>query len=94
MLPGISQLIASSEQVNLTYSIAGSSPHSGQYAPANIIVDNPGDYTSRWSSAYPGTAYQWILLRLDSVSVLRELLVSLKSNQFYRRTQSGSNSER
>lgn len=81
MLPGISQLIASSEPVNLSYSIAGSSPHSGQYTPENIIVDNPGDYTSRWSSAYPGTAYQWILLRLDSVSVLRELTVSFKSSR-------------
>jgi hypothetical protein len=81
MLPGISQLIASSEPVNLTYSIAGSSPHSGQYAAENITIDNPGDYTSRWSSAYPGTTYQWILLRLDSVSVLRGFLASFKNSR-------------
>ena len=79
MLPGISQLITASEPVNLTYSIARSSPHSGHYTPENIIIDNPGDYTSRWSSAYQGPAYQWILLRLDSASVLRELPVSSNS---------------
>ncbi|KAF8624638.1 hypothetical protein AX15_005791 [Amanita polypyramis BW_CC] len=69
--PEVAQLISSSESVNLTYSIAGSSPHSNRYIPENIIVDNPTDHTSRWSSADQGATYQWILLRLDSLSVLQ-----------------------
>ncbi|KAK2464345.1 hypothetical protein APHAL10511_003802 [Amanita phalloides] len=71
MLPRISQLIASSEPVNLAYSIAGSSPYSGRYTPEKIITDNPSDHTSRWSSAYQGVAHQWILLRLESLSILQ-----------------------
>ncbi|PFH53700.1 hypothetical protein AMATHDRAFT_934 [Amanita thiersii Skay4041] len=77
MSSGLSQLIATSDAVNLSYSIAASTPHSGQYGPENILVDNPTDHTSRWSSAYQGIAYQgvsqWILLRLESLSVLQAI---------------------
>lgn len=71
MQSGLSQLIASSEPGNLTYSIAGSTPHSGKYGPENIVFDNPADHTSRWSSAYQGATHQWILLCLDSLSILQ-----------------------
>lgn len=57
--------------VPLTYTIAGSSEHSGRYAPQNIMVDRPADHTSRWSGGTRSTeTVQWILLRLDSPAIL------------------------
>ena len=58
--------------VPLTYTIASSTPHSGKYAPENIMVENPQDPSSRWSSAFQGNTDQWIILRLESFSVLGE----------------------
>ncbi|KAK0448391.1 Muskelin N-terminus-domain-containing protein [Desarmillaria tabescens] len=60
--------------VPLSYSIAQGSPHSGQYAPENILVDNPSDQSSRWSGAAThGATKQWILLRLDSLAVVKSI---------------------
>jgi len=60
--------------VPLIYTIASSTPHSGKYVPENILVDKPQDPSSRWSGASEGnTTDQWIILRLESVSVLGEL---------------------
>jgi muskelin len=59
--------------VPLTYTIASSTPHSGKYVPENIMVDKPQDQSSRWSGAFQGnTTDQWIILRLESLSVLGE----------------------
>ncbi|KAJ2926627.1 hypothetical protein H1R20_g10465, partial [Candolleomyces eurysporus] len=60
-------------EVPLTYTIAASTPHSGKYAPENILVESPGEQQSRWSGAYQGNAKQWILLRLESPSVLTKI---------------------
>ncbi|KAK0210441.1 Muskelin N-terminus-domain-containing protein, partial [Desarmillaria ectypa] len=57
----------------LLYSIAQGSPHSGQYAPENILVDNPSDQSSRWSGASHGATKQWILLRLHSLAVVKSI---------------------
>ncbi|KAF8971232.1 Muskelin N-terminus-domain-containing protein [Flammula alnicola] len=57
--------------VPLTYTIASSTPHSGKYGPENIIVDKPQDQASRWSGAFQGNANQWIMLRLESLAVLK-----------------------
>lgn len=55
----------------LTYSIARCSEHSGKYHASNIIVDRPMDHTSRWSGAHQNpNAKQWVLLRLENLSVL------------------------
>jgi hypothetical protein len=55
----------------LRYSIAGCSEYSGRYDGSHIMVDRPTDQSSRWSGALhmPGVK-QWILLRLDELSVL------------------------
>lgn len=59
--------------VPLKYTIASSTPCSGKYIPENIKVDKPQDQSSRWSGAYQGNATdQWIILRLESLSVLGE----------------------
>ena len=64
--------------VPLTYTIASSTPHSGKYVPENIMVDKPQDQSSRWSGAFQGNATdQWIILRLESLSVLGEFGVEL-----------------
>ncbi|KAK0240471.1 Muskelin N-terminus-domain-containing protein [Armillaria nabsnona] len=59
--------------VSLLYSIAQGSPHSGQYAPENILVDSPADQSSRWSGATHGATKQWILLRLHSLAVVKSI---------------------
>lgn len=63
--------------VGLAYSIASSSPHSGKYVPQNIIEDKPMDQSSRWSGAFQGNASQWIMLELESLSILSTLFNSL-----------------
>jgi Muskelin N-terminus len=57
----------------LTYTIAGGSDHSHRYAPENILVDMPKDQASRWTGVNEGPSVkQWLLLRLDSLSVVGE----------------------
>jgi hypothetical protein len=58
--------------VPLSYSIAASTPHSGPYRVENILVDNPTEQASRWSggNVTEGTP-QWLLLRLDTLAVVR-----------------------
>lgn len=57
--------------VQLTYTIAGGSEHSGRYVAQNIQVNNPLDQSSRWSGTAQSTnTEQWLLLRLDSLAVL------------------------
>ena len=58
----------------LKYTITSSSPHSGQYAPENIIEDKPMDQASRWSGAFQANTSQWITLELESLSVLSKYL--------------------
>jgi hypothetical protein len=55
----------------ISYSIAECSEHSGNYIPENILVDVPHDQSSRWSGAQQSpAAKQWILLRLETLSVI------------------------
>lgn len=68
------EMSASLDSVELSYSIAGWSEHSGQYIPENIKVDRPFDQSSRWSSSKDNNINQksWILLKLDRTAVLGE----------------------
>lgn len=60
--------------VPLHYTIAQSTSHSGKYGPEHILLDRPQDQSSRWSGAYQGNnAKQWILLKLDQMSILKTL---------------------
>ncbi|KAF9028988.1 hypothetical protein BDZ89DRAFT_1065702 [Hymenopellis radicata] len=59
--------------VALVYSIAYASPHSGSYAPNNILVDSPADHSSRWSGAHQGPAKQCLILRLKSLAVVKSI---------------------
>jgi hypothetical protein len=61
----------------LKYTIASSSPHSGKYAPENIIEDKPMDQASRWSGAFQASTNQWIILELESLSVLSNISIFL-----------------
>lgn len=55
----------------ITYSISGSSEHSGKYVAENILVDNPEEQSSRWSGAYQaGNVKQWMLLETNELCVL------------------------
>ncbi|KAJ3555993.1 hypothetical protein NP233_g12079 [Leucocoprinus birnbaumii] len=60
--------------VPLPYTVALSTPHSGKYGPEHILLDKPQDQSSRWSGAYQGNnSKQWILLKLDQLSILKTL---------------------
>ncbi|KAF4567413.1 hypothetical protein EYR40_006412 [Pleurotus pulmonarius] len=62
--------------VPLTYSIAACSEHSGRYVANNIMTDRPTDQMSRWSSvscASQSDLPQWILLRLDALSIVKSI---------------------
>ncbi|EKM54709.1 uncharacterized protein PHACADRAFT_258727 [Phanerochaete carnosa HHB-10118-sp] len=57
--------------VQLTYTIASGTEHSGRYVADNILHDNPLDQSSRWSgAAQSSNVQQYLLLRLDSPAVL------------------------
>ncbi|KAJ7723519.1 Muskelin N-terminus-domain-containing protein [Mycena metata] len=64
-----------SSSVQLTYSIAASTSHSGPYRVENILVDNPTEQASRWSGGpQPETGTpQWLLLRLDTLAVVQTI---------------------
>ena len=57
--------------IPLVYTIAGCSEHSGSYEASNILVDRPMDQASRWSGTHQMPNKQWMLLRLEKLSVLR-----------------------
>jgi hypothetical protein len=57
----------------LSYSIAGCSEHSNRFVAENILVDLPSDPNSRWSGLHENPSIkQWILLRLDTPSLIGE----------------------
>ncbi|KAJ8518601.1 hypothetical protein ONZ45_g4355 [Pleurotus djamor] len=65
-----------SQVIPLSYSIYGGSEHSGPYAATHIMVDRPMDQASRWSSlnyASQGDVQQWLLLRLDALSIVKSI---------------------
>lgn len=70
----------SESSVALPYTISQCSAHSGRYIAENILVDSPMDQSSRWSGAYPGNAKQWIILRLETLVVLK----SITFGKFYK----------
>jgi len=62
---------SSSSSSPLSYTIAGCSEHSNRYVAENIMVDSPKDPNSRWSGQHESPSIkQWILLRLDELSVV------------------------
>ncbi|KAJ3512938.1 hypothetical protein NLJ89_g3235 [Agrocybe chaxingu] len=61
------------QTVSLAYTIAASTPHSGKYGPEHIMEDKPQDQSSRWSGAFQGNANQWMVLRLQSLVVLKTI---------------------
>ncbi|KXN90804.1 Muskelin [Leucoagaricus sp. SymC.cos] len=64
-------MISTPPSVALHYTVTQSTPHSGKYGPEHILLDKPQDQSSRWSGAYQGNnAKQWILLKLDQMSIL------------------------
>ncbi|KAJ7646961.1 Muskelin N-terminus-domain-containing protein [Roridomyces roridus] len=68
--------------VSLPYTIAASTPHSGNYKPEHILVDIPSDQSSRWSAGpVPETGTpQWLLLRLDTLAVVQYITLGKYSN--------------
>ncbi|KAF9446346.1 hypothetical protein P691DRAFT_733454 [Macrolepiota fuliginosa MF-IS2] len=67
-------MILPPSSVPLSYTVAQSTPHSGKYGPEHILLDKPLDQSSRWSGAQQGNnAKQWILLKLDQMSILRTI---------------------
>jgi Muskelin N-terminus len=63
------------QPILLSYTIAGCSEHSNRYVAENIMVDAPADVHSRWSGLHEDPSIkQWILLRLDTLSVIGEFL--------------------
>ncbi len=64
--------------IQLSYTIAGCSEHSNRFVAENIMVDLPSDPNSRWSGLHENPSIkQWILLRLDTLSVIGEFRDSL-----------------
>lgn len=64
--------------VPISYSIASCSEHSCRYVADNIKYDRPMDQSSRWSGASQNqNAQQWLLLELESLSVLSECFIQL-----------------
>ncbi len=62
----------------LSYTIAGCSEHSNRFVAENIMVDLPTDPNSRWSGLHENPSIkQWLLLRLDTLSVIGEYRDSL-----------------
>jgi hypothetical protein len=58
----------------LKYSIHSWSSHSSCFYPENILVDNPNDQSSRWSTGNNNLT-QFIMLELEQVSVVRKFLL-------------------
>lgn len=62
----------------LSYTVAGCSEHSNRYGAENIMVDAPTDPNSRWSGLHENPSIkQWIILRLDTLSVIGEIVITL-----------------
>ena len=69
---------ASPSSSRLSYTIAGCSEHSNRYVAENIMVDAPKDPNSRWSGQHESPSMkQWILLRLDELSVIGKFITHL-----------------
>ncbi|KAI5116499.1 hypothetical protein M0805_009924 [Coniferiporia weirii] len=62
--------------MQIKYSIAGCSEHSGRYVAENIKFDRPLDQSSRWSSAreIAVNGKSWILIEMDTVAVLESIV--------------------
>ncbi|XP_004345468.2 muskelin 1 [Capsaspora owczarzaki ATCC 30864] len=56
----------------LPYSIDSCSSYSAQYLPTNILVDNPTDQSSRWSSNV-NNHMQFLMLKLAEPSVVKSI---------------------
>ncbi|KAF9547697.1 hypothetical protein CPC08DRAFT_715745 [Agrocybe pediades] len=59
--------------IQIPYTIFSSTLHSGKYAPENIMSDKPQDQSSRWSGAFQGSTNQWIVLRMESLAILKTI---------------------
>ncbi|THU94177.1 hypothetical protein K435DRAFT_966971 [Dendrothele bispora CBS 962.96] len=59
--------------IPLSYTVPDSSSYTGRYLPRNILVDNPEDQGSRWSTAIQSNSNHWILLQLNKLAVLKQI---------------------
>ncbi|OZJ05515.1 hypothetical protein BZG36_01880 [Bifiguratus adelaidae] len=56
----------------IAYTIHSYSSHSADYHPRNIMVDQPNDQSSRWSSG-TNNQMQFVMLKLEKVSVVHSI---------------------
>ncbi|KAJ3045304.1 Muskelin 1, intracellular mediator containing kelch motif [Rhizophlyctis rosea] len=64
----------------IKYSIHAWSSHSASYHPQNILVNNPQDQSSRWSSG-SNNQQQYITIKLDRMSVAREYRIAIMESE-------------
>lgn len=67
----VASLMAKTKQVQLPYVIHDYSSHSGSYLPQNIMVNNPTQQASRWSSGLHDHE-QFITIRFEKPVVARK----------------------
>lgn len=66
----------------IKYDVASWSSHSASYHPRNITVNKPSDQSSRWSSGSNNQS-QYLMLKLDKMSVVRILFITANSFHFH-----------
>eukprot|EP00051_Salpingoeca_urceolata_P006576 m.86923 g.86923 ORF g.86923 m.86923 type:complete len:836 (+) comp14891_c0_seq3:166-2673(+) len=68
----IAAMPSQGQVVDLKYDVHSWSSFSARYHPRNIMVDDPSDQASRWSSGC-NTQAQFIMLRLPQPAVIKEI---------------------
>lgn len=71
--PGLAAAPRLPPPAKLAYSIHSYSSHAASYHPRNILVNKPGDQSSRWSSA-SNNHNQFVLLRLDRPAIVQSIV--------------------
>ena len=70
--PGARPALLSSPVTKLKYAIHGFSSHAAAYHPKHILVNKPGDQSSRWSSA-ANNHNQFVTVKLDRLAVVQTI---------------------
>ncbi|KTW27970.1 uncharacterized protein T551_02937 [Pneumocystis jirovecii RU7] len=68
----IEKELANEKSHDIIYSIDSWSSYSSTYHPSHILVDNPKDQGSRWSSIN-NTNEQYIIIKLNQLSIVKEI---------------------
>ncbi|KAG4303590.1 hypothetical protein PCK1_000108 [Pneumocystis canis] len=68
----IEKKLANEKSHDIIYSIDSWSSYSSTYHPSHILVDNPKDQGSRWSSIN-STNEQYIIIKLSQLSIVKEI---------------------